>query len=102
MAIQSVTLNYEGHYGYLDYNEETKEMTVFIPDAEEAAQRVRDFLAEPKTMEVPIDECTYHFGPVTVDAKNSWQECEQVLTRLWVHTGVLVEWSMPPRMTNDL
>ena len=102
MAIQSVTLNYEGHYGYLDYNEETKEMTVFIPDAEEAAQRVRDFLAEPKTMEVPTDECTYHFGPVTVYAKNSWQECEQVLTRLWVHTGVLVEWSMPPRMTNDL
>ena len=102
MAIQSVTLNYEGHYGYLDYNEETKERTVFIPDAEEAAQRVRDFLAEPKTMEVPTDECTYHFGPVTVDAKNSWQECEQVLTRLWVHTGVLVEWSMPPRMTNDL
>ena len=60
----------------MDYNEETKEMTVFIPDAEEAAQRVRDFLAEPKTMEVPTDECTYHFGPVTVDAKNSWQECE--------------------------
>ena len=40
MAIQSVTLNYQGHYGYLDYNEETHEMTVFIPDAEEAANQI--------------------------------------------------------------
>ena len=56
MAVKSVTLNYQGHYGYLDYNEETHEMTVFIPDAEEAAQKVRDFLSSPKTMEVPTDQ----------------------------------------------
>ena len=62
MAIQSVTLNYQGHYGYLDYNEETHEMTVFIPDAEEAARKVREFLTGPRQL----------------------------------------EWSMPPRMTNDL
>lgn len=102
MAIHSVTLNYQGHYGYLDYNDETKEMTVFIPDEEEAAQKARDYLAQPHTQEVPNGECTYHFGPVTVDAKNSWEECKEVLTRLWFNTGVLVEWSMPPRMTNDL
>ena len=30
MAIKSVTLNYNGHYGALDYNEETKELTVTI------------------------------------------------------------------------
>lgn len=42
------------------------------------------------------------FGEVTVDPSRSWQDCQQALTRLWVNTGVLVEWSMPPRMTNDL
>lgn len=102
MAIQSVTLNYQGHYGYLDYNEETHEMTVFIPDAEVAAQKVREFLTGPRQLQVPTDQCTYHFGEVTVDPGKSWQDCQQALTRLWVNTGVLVEWSMPPRMTNDL
>lgn len=62
MAVQSVTLNYNGHYGYLDYNEETHEMTVFIPDGEAAAQKVRDFLNHPRKLEVPTDECTYHSG----------------------------------------
>lgn len=60
MAVQSVTLNYNGHYGYLDYNEETHEMTVFIPDEEAAAQKVRDFLQGPRKLQVPTDECTYH------------------------------------------
>ena len=50
MAVQSVTLNYNGHYGYLDYNEETHEMTVFIPDGEAAAQKVRDFLNQPRKL----------------------------------------------------
>ena len=102
MAVQSFTLNYNGHYGYLDYNEETHEMTVFIPDGEAAAQKVRDFLNQPRKLEVPTDECTYHFGEITVDPRKSWEDCQQALTRLWVNTGVLVEWSMPPRMTNDL
>ncbi|MGO5490957.1 MULTISPECIES: hypothetical protein [Acidaminococcus] len=77
-------------------------MTVFIPDEEAAAQKVRDFLQGPRKLQVPTDECTYHFGEVTVDPSRSWQDCQQALTRLWVNTGVLVEWSMPPRMTNDL
>lgn len=42
------------------------------------------------------------FGEITVDPRKSWEDCQQALTRLWVNTGVLVEWSMPPRMTNDL
>jgi len=36
MAIKSVTLNYNGHYGALDYNEETKELTVTIKDPDRA------------------------------------------------------------------
>ncbi len=104
MAIQSVTLNYHGHYGYLDYDEESHAMTVVIPDGnEEAEQAVRDFLNRPHTMDVPGDDgTTYHFKQVTLDARNSWEECKQVITRLWGKTDVLVEWSMPPRMTNDL
>ena len=90
MAIKSVTLNYNGHYGALDYNEETKELTVTIKGETQIEQKVMDFLAAPHKMEVPID------------ARDSWKDCQQVLTRLWVNTGVLVEWSMPPHMVEDL
>lgn len=60
MAIKSVTLNYNGHYGALDYNEETKELTVTIKGETQIEQKVMDFLAAPHKMEVPIDACTYH------------------------------------------
>ena len=42
MAIKSVTLNYNGHYGALDYNEETKELTVTIKGETQIAQNVMD------------------------------------------------------------
>ena len=45
MAIKSVTLNYNGHYGALDYNEETKELTVTIKGETQIEQKVMDFLA---------------------------------------------------------
>ena len=44
MAIKSVTLNYNGHYGALDYNEETKELTVTIKGETQIEQKVMDFL----------------------------------------------------------
>ena len=101
MAIKSVTLNYNGHYGALDYNEETKELTVTIKGETQIEQKVMDFLAAPHKMEVPIDACTYHFEERTFLARDSWKDCQQVLTRLWVNTGGLVEWSMPPHMVED-
>ena len=87
MAIKSVTLNYNGHYGALDYNEETKELTVTIKGETQIEQKVMDFLAAPHKMEVPIDACTYHFEERTFLARDSWKDCQQVLTRLWVNTG---------------
>ena len=102
MAIKSVTLNYNGHYGALDYNEETKELTVTIKGETQIEQKVMDYLAAPHKMEVTIDACTYHFEERTFLARDSWKDCQQVLTRLWVNTGVLVEWSMPPHMVEDL
>ena len=83
MAIKSVTLNYNGHYGALDYNEETKELTVTIKGETQIEQKVMDFLAAPHKMEVPIDACTYHFEELTFLARDSWKDCQQVLTRLW-------------------
>jgi hypothetical protein len=103
MALQSVTLNFHGHYGYLDYNEENGKITVHIEGQEAAEQAVLDFLAKPLTISVPCDEaCTYHFHKVTFQANENWESCKQVLSRLWVNTGVLVEWSMPPRMVENL
>ena len=80
---------------------ETHEMTVFIPDGEAAAQKVRDFLNQPGNWK-SYGRMHLPFGEITVDPRKSWEDCQQALTRLWVNTGVLVEWSMPPRMTNDL
>lgn len=103
MAIKSVTLNYNGHYGALDYNEETKELTVTIKGETQIEQKVMDFLAAPHKMEVPIDACTYHFEERTFLARDSWKDCQQVLTpSLGQYRAFLVEWSMPPHMVEDL
>ena len=95
----SITLNADGHYGVASYDEETKEYTISIPGAAEAEQRVLAFLAKPLTMDIPTDNIR-EFQTVTLLAQDSVENFRWVLTRLWVDTKVLVEWSMPPALVD--
>ena len=60
------------------------------------------FLSVPHTMDIPQKEILSEFQTVTINAKDSLGDFKQTLTRLWVNTGVLVEWSMPPFAMDSL
>lgn len=97
----AVTLNYNCTYGFVTYNEETKSAEVTIA-SEEAKKLVEDFLAKPLTLEVPDGDDIRTFVEVTLDPMSSLENFKTCLTRLWVHTKVRVEWSMPPGMAETL
>ncbi len=97
----TVTLNYRGTYGFLEYDETTKSAEVTFPLAEEKA-RVEEFLKKPLTLDVVEGKTIYDFTSKTLDPLESIESLKTCLTRLWVNTGVLVEWSMPPGMAGEL
>ena len=102
MAKNEFTINYEGHYGVVCYDDETKEITARIPDNDAMAEKVVEFLSEPHTMDVPQKDIISEFQTITINPKDSLLDFKQTLTRLWVNTGVLVEWSMPPFAMDNL
>jgi len=102
MATKTVTLNYNGNYGFVEFNDATKELIIQIPNQEEAVQKVREYLTTPHEMDVPGDKSLCEFETVTVNALESVEQFKLALTRLWVNTEVLVEWSMPPHMVEAL
>jgi hypothetical protein len=102
MATETITLNYKGCYGYVEFNDETKKLDIQIPDHEDIVQKVREYLTTPHTMDVPGDKGLCEFETVTVNAMESISQFKLALTRLWVNTEVLVEWSMPPHMVENL
>lgn len=102
MSKYQVTLNSYCHYGYVEYDEETKKITVSIKDAPEAVKRVEEWLAVPQTIDVPGKNGIREFQTVTLKADESLDSFRTLLTRLWVNTDVRVEWSMPPGMADDL
>ena len=84
MSNYAVTLNYNCHYGYVEYNEADKTAVVTLPEAvAEAKAAVEKYLATP----------------LSLSSKEAFQVA---LTRLWGKTGVRVEWSMPPGMADDI
>lgn len=101
MSTFSVTLNYNCHYGYVEYNDVTKTAAVTLPVAE-AKAAVEEFLASPLTLDLPQGETIRDFVTKTLQPLESLESFKLCLTRLWGRTGVRVEWSMPPGMAENL
>lgn len=97
----AVTLNYDCHYGYVEYDEENKKAIVTLPILE-AKEAVEKFLAAPLTLDIPQGETIRDFVTKTLDPLSSLENFKTCLTRLWGKTGVRVEWSMPPGMAENL
>ncbi len=97
----AVTLNYKGTYGFVTYDEETKSAEITIA-SDEAKSLVEGFLAKPLTLEIPVGEDIRSFEEVTLDPLANLENFQTCLTRLWVHTMVRVEWSMPPGLAETL
>ena len=101
MSTFSVTLNYNCNYGFVEYNEASKTATVTLP-VEEAKQAVEKFLATPLTLDVPQGETIRDFVTKTMEPLASLENIKVCVTRLWVKSGVRVEWSMPPGLAERL
>ena len=88
MSKFAVTLNYHGNYGYVEYDSENK--------------KVEKFLNEKLTLDVQEGDTVRQFVTKTLDPLENLDNFKICLTRLWFNTDVLVEWSMPPGMTENL
>ena len=101
MSTYAVTLNYQCHYGCVEYNVESKTATVKLAVAE-AKAAVEKYLAAPLTLDVPQGETIRDFVTKTLEPLASLENFQVALTRLWGKTGVRVEWSMPVGMADDI
>ncbi len=97
----TVTINFRGRYGILAYDPETKKAEVLLDLPEEKAA-IEKFLAAPVTVDVPSGTTIRDFVTKTLDPLADTASFKLAITRLWFHTGVRVEWSMPPGMTESL
>lgn len=101
MSNYTVTLNYQCHYGYVEYNEATKEALVTLdePTGKAAVER---YLSEPLTLDVPQGETIRDFVTITLQPLADLASFKVALTRLWGKTGVRVEWSLPPGVADEI
>ena len=109
----TVTLNHHAHYGYVEYDPETKTASVVL-DVPEAKARVEEFLSKPLTLDLPEGETIRQFVTKTLmplDSLENFKNClgrlwlenfKNCLGRLWFNTDVRVEWSMPPGAMDNL
>ena len=90
----TVTLCYQQEYGYVTYDEETKQATVVLGDPV-AKKAVEDFLSKPLELEMATGETIRDFTRVELDPLASLENFKNCMTRLWGATEVMVEWSLP-------
>ena len=101
MSKFAVTLNYHGNYGYVEYDSGNKKAEIVLGVAE-AKAKVEKFLNEKLTLDVQEGGTVRQFVTKTLDPLENLDNFKIWLTRLWFNTDVLVEWSMPPGMTENL
>lgn len=63
---------------------------------------VEKFLSEKLTLDVQEGDTVRQFVTKTLDPLASLDNFKICLTRLWFNTGILVEWSIPPGMMENL
>lgn len=97
----TVTINYHGNYGYIEYDPDTKSAAVHL-GVEEPRAAVEKYLAEPHTFKICVGPTIRDFKEVTLQPLESLENFQLCLTRMWVAIDVRVEWSMPPGMAENL
>lgn len=101
MEKYAVTINFHGHYGYIEYDREKKTAEVHL-DAEAPKTAVEKYLREPHTVAVPVGPTIRDFQEMRLDPLENVDSLELCLTRMWDAIDVRVEWSMPPGMAENL
>ena len=79
----TVTINYHGNYGYIEYDPDTKSAAVHL-GVEEPRAAVEKYLAEPHTFKVCVGPTIRDFQEVTLQPLESLENFQLCLTRMWV------------------
>ncbi len=97
----TVTINFHGNYGYIEYDPETKSADVHL-STEGPKADVERYLADAHTFKIAIGPTIRDFKEVTLQPLESVENFQLCLTRMWEAIDVRVEWSMPPGMAENL
>ena len=101
MGKYAVTINFHGHYGYIEYDIEKKTAEVHL-NVETPKAAVEQYLKESHLVSVPVGPTIRDFQEMRLDPMESVESLELCLTRMWEAIDVRVEWSMPPGMAENL
>ncbi len=89
----SVAISYNNALGYVDYDGEKKEIKVTLGDAE-GQKRAEEYLSQPHEINIPHNTLL-DFTVETIVPNADVRSFQIAMTRLWVATGVYVDWSRP-------
>lgn len=93
MSMFKVAIHYGADdRGYVAYDTETKELSVFLPN-QEWADKVSAFLKQDHSIAHAMGLDTYQ--ELDIDPLESLGNLKLALTRLWEATEVQVDWSRP-------
>ncbi len=93
--LYKITFNIADIYGYIAYDPQTQAITVDYPD-ERTCAAIKDWLAKEHEINTPVENGgTNDFAPKKYLAARSVSDFETVLTRIWQHLGVHIDWSFP-------
>ncbi len=94
----NVTFNIDEKYGYIAYNETTKAIKVHFADPD-FCERIETWLAQEHEINTPDQGIgTANFSNKKYLAKNSKQDFQTVLTRIWEKQGLHIDWSFPAEL----
>jgi hypothetical protein len=86
-----VAIHYLNAYGYIEYDPDTKKLSVILPD-EGKRQEVETYLTTQRVLQV-AHETLLDFRELKTVPTESLENLKLCLTRMWEQTGVLVDWS---------
>lgn len=92
--IYKVSINVDSTYGHIAYNEQSKEITVEFPDAA-VTKAILTYLNQPHIINEPKSPSTCDFIEREHLAKNSKEDLQLVLSRMYNNLQVHVNWSIP-------
>lgn len=93
--LYKVTFNVGSTYGYIAYDQAEKSVSVHYPDQATVAT-IQKWLSEEHEINTPDKGgSTTDFSPKRYLAARSLHDFETVLTRIWQHTGIHIDWSLP-------
>ncbi|MBP2656107.1 MAG: hypothetical protein H6Q73_3676 [Firmicutes bacterium] len=86
-----VAIHYDNDCGYIEYDPDKREIRVVLGN-QDKRQAVEEFLAKPHMVWVP-KHTLQDFEEVRLVAADNLESLKILLTHLWEHTKVLVDWS---------